>query len=73
MNHKGIDELLSAYANEELSRTQRKFVEQHLSSCDDCRSTLAGYTWVRSRLASLRTTPIEANIKEATMLKIDAL
>ncbi|GAI33150.1 unnamed protein product, partial [marine sediment metagenome] len=49
-----IEELLSAYANEELSRTQREFVEEHLSSCADCRTALADYTTVRHWLTSLR-------------------
>ena len=29
MEHNNIQELLSAYANDELARTQREFVEQH--------------------------------------------
>lgn len=67
-----IEELLSAYANGELSRTQREFVEEHLSGCADCRAALADYTAVRHQLTSLRTAPVRSDIKEATMSKIRA-
>ena len=67
-----IEELLSAYANEELSRTQREFVEEHLSGCADCRAALADYTAVRHQITSLRTAPVRSDIKEATMSKIRA-
>ena len=67
-----IEELLSAYANGELSRTQREFVEEHLSSCAHCRAVLADYTAVRHHLTSLRTAPMRPDIKEATMTKIRA-
>ena len=36
-----MDELISAYANDELSDAQREFVEEHLSHCPHCRETLA--------------------------------
>ena len=67
-----MEELISAYANGELHRTQREFVEEHLPGCADCRATLADYTWVRHRVTSLREVPIGANIKERTMLRIEA-
>jgi anti-sigma factor RsiW len=47
------EELLSAYANDELSRTQREFVEEHLAGCAACRQTLAGYAGARRRLSAL--------------------
>jgi anti-sigma factor RsiW len=41
------EELLSAYVSDELSRTQKEFIEEHLAGCADCRETLAGYNRVR--------------------------
>ena len=67
-----INELLSAYVNGELSRTQQEFVEEHLSSCARCRAVLADYTAVRHHLTSLRATPLRPDIKEVTMSKIKA-
>ena len=67
-----IEELLSAYANGELFRTQREFVEEHLSSCADCRAALADYIAVRQHLVSMRATPVMPDIKEVTMSRIKA-
>ena len=66
MDHKDIEELLSAYANGELANTQREFVEGHLSSCSDCRSKLASFTWVRHQLIPLSEVPIKTDIMETT-------
>ena len=68
-----MEELISAYANGELHRTQREFVEEHLAGCPDCRVDLADHTWVGARLTSLKATPISSDIKERTMLKIEAI
>ena len=70
MRHTEFEELLSAYANSELPRTQREFVEEHLSGCADCRASLADHVWVRSRLTSLQSVPTGADITEATMSRI---
>jgi predicted anti-sigma-YlaC factor YlaD len=43
VNCKDFEELLSAYADGELSRTQKEFIEERLSGCADCRATLAQY------------------------------
>ena len=67
-----LDELLSAYANGELSRTQREFIEEHLSSCADCRVALADYTEVRQQLMYLKATPSMPDLSEATMSRIRA-
>jgi len=72
MNCSDLDELLSAYANGELSRTQREFIEEHLSSCADCRAALADYTEVRQQLMYLKATPSMPDLNEATMSKIRA-
>ncbi len=64
--------LLSAYANDELSRTQREFIKEHLAVCPDCRKTLAGYTSVRQHIASLGV--MEHNntdLKEKVMSEIE--
>ena len=70
MTHTNMEELLSAHANGELSRTQREFVEEHLGSCADCRALLVSHVWVRSRLTSLKSTPLETDITLATMSRI---
>ena len=72
MNRTEKRELLSAYANGELARTQREFVEGHLDGCADCRAALEDFTWVRHRLTTLREGPKATSIKEATMSTITA-
>ena len=70
-----IKELLSAYANDELSRTQKEFIEEHLANCLDCRATLADYRVVRQQLTSLteQTIPVEPNSIEDTIEKIQKI
>jgi hypothetical protein len=65
-----MEELLSAHANGELSRTQTEFVEEHLASCPDCRASLADNVWMRSRITSLQEISVEADISEATMSRV---
>ena len=60
MNCSDIQELLSAYANGELPRTQREFVEEHLAICADCPASLADHTRVRHQLTSLRAAPVSS-------------
>jgi hypothetical protein len=72
MNCSDMEELLSAYANNECSRTQKEFVEEHVTNCADCREKLAGLMKVRRQLISLRETPTLYDIKEETMLRIKA-
>ena len=73
MNHAEFEELLSAYANDELARTQREFVEEHLSGCPECRAHLTEFTWVRSKVGLLATVPAQSDIKETTMASIKAI
>ncbi len=73
MNHTEFEELVSAYANDELARTQREFVEEHLSGCPECRAQLTEFTWVRSKVGLLATVPAESDIKETTMASIRAI
>ena len=72
MNHSQMQELLSAYANDELSLTQREFVEEHLATCADCQKALAKYRSMRIQLTSLSATEINPDIREATMSQIEA-
>jgi hypothetical protein len=65
-----LEELLSAYADGELPRTQREFVKEHLDSCSQCQATLADYMKVRQQLTSLRVVPNMPDIKGSTMSKI---
>jgi len=70
MNCKDFEELLSAYADGELPRTQREFIEEHLSSCADCRETLAQFEAAGRRLSLLREAPKAPDIRRTTLSKI---
>lgn len=70
-----LEELLSAYADGELPRMQREFIEEHLALCADCRATLKDFTVAGRLLSSLGAIPVAANIKdirETTLSKIKA-
>ena|SRR5579875_2227054 len=41
MNCESIQELLSAYADDELSANERDLIECHVDTCTDCRDTLS--------------------------------
>ena len=66
------EEMLSAYANDELSRVQHDFVEEHLTACPDCRGALAGYVQTRNQLRTLASLPREVDIMHATTSRIAA-
>lgn len=72
MKHADMNELLSAYANDEVSRTQREFVEEHLLSCLECRDDLAEYKLVRHQLTALREFSAPNKIGDTTMTAIRA-
>ncbi len=72
MNCRDLEELLSAYADGELSRTQKEFIEEHLSACTECRETLAEYEAVGHKLSSLREMPATSDIRGTTLSKIKA-
>ena len=72
MKHSDLQDLLSAYADGELARTQREFVERHAADCSLCQAMLADYKRDRLQLASLRSTPIPSDLKQAAMSKIRA-
>ena len=41
MSHEVIQELLSAYLDDDLSSEERQRVDEHLAVCEDCRDELA--------------------------------
>ena len=70
MNCKDLKELLSAYVDGELSRTQREFLEEHVAVCADCKATLEGYRAVNQKLTLLREVPAMPDRKGAIISKI---
>jgi predicted anti-sigma-YlaC factor YlaD len=70
MNCKDFKELLSAYADGELSLTQTDFIEEHLSACPDCVAALNSYKETNMMITSLRKIQAMPDIKDATMSKI---
>ncbi len=70
MNCKDFKELLSAYADGELSLTQMDFIEEHLSACPDCVAALNSYKETNMMITSLRKIQAMPDIKDATMSKI---
>ncbi|MDD5702775.1 MAG: zf-HC2 domain-containing protein [Dehalococcoidales bacterium] len=70
MKCRDLKALLSAYADDELSRTQKEFIEEHLAGCADCRATLENYRDVNRKVGSLREIPAKADLRGATMSKI---
>ena len=70
MKCSGTGEMLSAYANDELSISQRESVVEHLLTCADCRAALEEYVAIRQRLTALREMPLLLDITEATMQRI---
>jgi hypothetical protein len=73
MNCKDLQELLLAYADDEISETQREFIEQHLEDCVKCRITLSEYKKARENLLSLRITPSVPDMKEKIMEEIQKM
>jgi hypothetical protein len=73
MDCKDLQELLLAYADDELSGTQRDFIEGHLKDCVTCRITLSEYKKARENLLSLRATTNIPDMKENIMKEIRAM
>ena len=68
MNHRQIQNALSAYLDNELSASIRKQVESHLRTCDDCSEMLAAF---QENSASIRDFVHPAPpIKEMVMARI---
>jgi hypothetical protein len=72
MRCRDLEELLSAYADGELNRTQKEFIEEHLEGCPDCRATLGEFAEAGRLLSSLKETPINSDISGTTLSKIKA-
>jgi hypothetical protein len=70
MNCEDLKELLSAYADGELSRTQQEFVEEHLAGCPVCRDTLKKYIKVSQQIAYLKEAPTPQDLTGKTMARI---
>ena len=70
MNCKDFKELLSAYADGELSLTQRDFIEEHLAVCPDCMATVNSYKETNMKIASLRKIQAMPDIKGGVMSEI---
>lgn len=65
-----IEAMLSAYANNEISETQKEMVEQHLVFCTECRSRLDEYIEVRQQLRLLKDTPGLESVSSSILSKI---
>ena len=65
-----MKELLSAYVDKELKRTQREFVEEHLKQCVSCRELVAEYDRIGQQISTLRVVPLQIDIQQATISKI---
>ena len=72
MRHEELTELISAYANGEVSGTQREFVEEHLIGCAECQERLAEFKQTRSLLTSLQVVEATDGVRERTMTAIRA-
>jgi hypothetical protein len=70
MKCRDFEELLSAYADGELPRTQREFIEKHLAGCADCRRALSDFEAAGRQLASLKRTTLQPDISGATLSRI---
>ncbi len=72
MRCRDLEELLSAYADGELNRTQKEFIEEHLECCPDCRDTLGEFETAGRLISSLKEMPIISDIRGTTLSKIKA-
>lgn len=68
-----IEELISSYANGQLFGVQKDLVENHCTSCEKCRTTLASYQTVREQLLSPKVIPDMPDITNAIMNKINRM
>jgi hypothetical protein len=73
MSCRDLEELLSAYADGELNRTQKEFIEEHLECCADCRATFSEFTEAGRLLSALELMPRSTDIRENIISKIKAI
>ena len=71
MNHRQIQDELSAYLDNELAPAARHQVEAHLRSCNECSEMLAAFQENRQKIANIAQ-PVPATFKETVMAKIHA-
>ena len=69
MNHKHIQNELSAYIDNELSPNRHKEIEAHLRSCKECAEMLSAFQKNRQMVADL-SHPVPSTLKDAVMAKI---
>jgi len=69
MNHKRIQDELSAYLDNELTPSRHEQVEAHLRSCSECAAMLSAFQKNRQRIADL-SHPVPSTLKDAVMVKI---
>jgi hypothetical protein len=62
MNTDRFTDLLSDYLDHDLPRAEYDAVERHLTTCTECRDTLAGLVAVKSRAASLVDPPAPTDL-----------
>ena len=54
MSCKDFEILLSAYANDELPKSEREIVDAHLAGCPDCKMLLLDFQETRPQVSSLK-------------------
>ncbi len=69
MNHKRIQNELSAYLDNALTPNRHKQVETHLRSCSECSDMLSAFQKNRQMVADL-SRPVPSTLKDAVMAKI---
>ena len=69
MNHKRIQNELSAYLDNELTPSRHEQVEAHLRSCEECSDMLSVFQQNRQMVADLAH-PVPSTLKDAVMAKI---
>ena len=69
MNHRRIQEELSAYLDNELSPNRHKQIETHLRTCDECSEILATFEKNRQIVANIAH-PVPLTLKDGVMAKI---
>lgn len=69
MNHRKIQQELSAYLDNELAPSRHKQIEAHLRSCDECSDMLSAFQENRQMIANIAH-PVPPTLKEGVMAKI---
>jgi len=67
-----LEKLFPDYLNGDISASQKQLMDEHLSHCARCRSTLAAYEEARQHLSFLKDAPIPSDFAKATMAKVKA-